>query len=226
MESQPVGKRYTARCPGVPSAKRRMYSRMACSRVPSLEPIGESREMFYQQKLLLGLAWFTDVAPVLITVGGKRGVQWELKWSIPASLARRGLPNVTLQVSTVSAGSGFSFEERAHHFETLFPLGGSGSFALAALKKSKARARATIAGMRSGFMCVPSWPRRATRCTAGRRRRFLVACWTCSGSGSNAPLLGSQSSLPLALPVGEGNPGASLQGPLQSAQDGLRAPAP
>ena len=51
MESQPVGKRYTARCPGVPSAKRRMYSRMACSRVPSLEPIGESREMFYQQRL-------------------------------------------------------------------------------------------------------------------------------------------------------------------------------
>ena len=123
MESQPVGKRFAARCPGVPSAKRRMYSRMACSRVPSLEPIGESREHFYQQRLLLGLAWYTDVTPALITVNGKRAVQWDLKWSMPASLARRGLPSITLQVATATSGSGFSFEERAHHFETVFSSG-------------------------------------------------------------------------------------------------------
>ena len=81
--------------------------------------IGQTREAYYQQRLLLALAWYADSVPeVDVTAGGEKSVRWTLKWARPQSLASRVLPDITFQIS--STGSSFSYEERAHHFETLF----------------------------------------------------------------------------------------------------------
>ena len=119
MENQAPGKRYLARWKGVPSARRRMHSRLGVARVQHMEPIGTTRESFYQQKLVLGLPWYADAAPQIVeTGGGKRAVSWVLKWARPESLAAYALPDIALEIST--AGCAFSWEERAHHYETLF----------------------------------------------------------------------------------------------------------
>ena len=147
MEREPPGKRYTARMRGAYSTKRRAHSKLAVSRYANPEPIGQmllfstqhiiavhtgrcstylqsrifigqTREAYYQLRLLLTLAWVADSVPeVDVTTGGEKSVRWTLKWA-PPTLARRALPDITFQIS--STGSSFSYEERAHHFETLF----------------------------------------------------------------------------------------------------------
>ena len=79
-----------------------------------------TRQAYYQQRLLLALAWVADSAPTLVVAdSGKQVVHWTLKWARPASLAGRALPDINLQIS--SAGStDFAYEERCHHFESLF----------------------------------------------------------------------------------------------------------
>ena len=120
MEQEPPGKRYFSRMRGVPSAKRREHSKLAVSRYWQPEPIGNTREAYYQQRLLLALAWFSDSAPALVVAdSGKQAVHWTLKWARPASLARRALPDITLQISSVGS-TDFSYEERCCHFESLF----------------------------------------------------------------------------------------------------------
>ena len=119
MEAQPQGKRYPARWKSLPSTKRRLNSRLGVARAQIFEPIGQSRETFYQQKLVFGLAWFSDSAPQLVQTGGaKPALNWVVKWARPASLSAYDLPNIALTIS--SAGSDFSYEERCHHYENLF----------------------------------------------------------------------------------------------------------
>lgn len=148
MEQEPPGKRYPPRMRGAYSTKRRAHSKLAVSRYANPEPIGQTplfsrqfimavhtslcstylqsrifigqtREAYYQQRLLLALAWYSDSVPeVDVTAGGEKSVRWTLKWARPPTLARRALPDITFQIS--STGSSFSYEERAHHFETLF----------------------------------------------------------------------------------------------------------
>ena len=119
MEGQAEGKRYLARWKGVPSAKRRLHSRLGVARTQFFEPIGQTRETFYQQQLVLGLAWLSDSAPQLVeTSGGKQAVSWLLKWARPSSLSAYALPNIELTIS--SAGSDFSYEERCHNYENIF----------------------------------------------------------------------------------------------------------
>ena len=118
MEGEPPGKKYQARGTGVPSAKRRMHARLGVTRTCNLEPIGRTREVFYEQRLVQGLAWFADSAPELVVVDDKQAVSWVLKWAQPKSLAKYGLEHIALQVSSI--GSLFSYEERCHHYETVF----------------------------------------------------------------------------------------------------------
>ena len=119
MEQEPPGKRYPARMRGAFSAKRREHSKLAVSRYANPEPKGTTREAYYQLRLLLSLAWYADSVPeVDVAAGGVQSVRWTLKWARPPTLARRALPDITFHIS--STGSSFSYEERAHHFETLF----------------------------------------------------------------------------------------------------------
>ena len=54
-------------------------------------------------------------------VDGKQAVRWNLNWCQPSSLAGRGVPQITLQVS--DRGANFSYEERCHYYETVFSSG-------------------------------------------------------------------------------------------------------
>lgn len=119
MEGQPPGKTYASRWKGVDTAKRRGHSRLGVAKTQHLEPIGRTRERFYQQKLVLGLPWYADAAPQLVeTTAGAKQVAWVLKWKRPSTLAAYDLPDICLEMST--AGSSFSYEERCHHFENIF----------------------------------------------------------------------------------------------------------
>ena len=80
MEAEPVGKKYKARCAGVPGCRRRLHSRLAVSRTALLEPIGSTREPFYCQRLLLNLSWYTEDMPQAMTVNSKPVVEWKIKW--------------------------------------------------------------------------------------------------------------------------------------------------
>ena len=119
MEGQPPGKTHASRWKGVDATKRRSHSRLGVAKTQHLEPIGRTRERFYQQRLILCLPWYSETAPLLVeTAGGAKQVAWVLKWKRPSTLAAYDLPDITLEMST--AGSNFSYEERAHSFENAF----------------------------------------------------------------------------------------------------------
>ena len=121
MEGQPPGKTYASRWKGVDTAKRRAHSRLGVARTQHLEPIGHTRERFYQQRLVLGLPWFADTAPQLVETACGRQVAWVLKWKRPTTLAAYDLPDICLEISSAgSVGSSFSYEERCHHYENVF----------------------------------------------------------------------------------------------------------
>lgn len=63
MEGQPPGKTYASRWKGVDAAKRRSHSRLGVAKTQHLEPIGRTRERFYQQRLILCLPWYSETAP-------------------------------------------------------------------------------------------------------------------------------------------------------------------
>mgnify|MGYP001400030875 CR=1 FL=1 len=55
MENTAPGKHFPSTAQHLPGCKRRMNSRLGVSRTPMIEPVGPSREMFYESKLLLAL---------------------------------------------------------------------------------------------------------------------------------------------------------------------------
>ena len=80
MEHVPPGTHYKSPFRHVPGCRRRKTARLGVSRIPFIEPIGPSRELFYEAKLVLGLAWFCDELP---EVAGE-GVEWRFKWTPPS----------------------------------------------------------------------------------------------------------------------------------------------
>ena len=54
MEDTPEGAHFLSSVPHLPGVKRRRQTRLGCSRTPFLEPIGASREEFYESKLVRG----------------------------------------------------------------------------------------------------------------------------------------------------------------------------
>ena len=56
LEGVPLGTHYPSTQKCVPGCKRRSNDRLGCTRVPFIEPIGASRERFYEHKLSLALA--------------------------------------------------------------------------------------------------------------------------------------------------------------------------
>jgi hypothetical protein len=72
---------FPATARGVDGARRRRQARLAVSRVPFIEPIADKREAFYEQRLLLGLAWFC-LAPAEKQPEGE-DVVWRFRWEPP-----------------------------------------------------------------------------------------------------------------------------------------------
>ena len=66
MEDTAPGAHFLACSKHVPGCKRRVQTRLGCSRVPFIEPIGSSREDFYEAKLVLGLPWYCPEKPNMV----------------------------------------------------------------------------------------------------------------------------------------------------------------
>ena len=90
MESrvQP-GKRFPAIYPGVSGARRRQESRLGVSRVPLLEMSGAGREGFYQQRLLLSLAWWCSTPVKKYCDQRERGFAMDVPLDSPVTRRRR-----------------------------------------------------------------------------------------------------------------------------------------
>jgi hypothetical protein len=75
-----IGTLMASNAAGVPGLRRRKSARLGISRVPFHEPIGSRREAFYEQKLLLGLAWYCSEAPLTNDDGSQC---WRFVWKPP-----------------------------------------------------------------------------------------------------------------------------------------------
>ena len=115
LEQTAPGTNFHASLPGCPGAVRRKDSRFGVSRLALLEPSGDQREDFYQQKLLTGLAWFCKAAPEKVSIHGREVVQWVFEWEPPPDVP---LGKEQLVIST--AGTDFSYEEKCKRLEAKF----------------------------------------------------------------------------------------------------------
>ena len=115
------GTRFPAVFSGVAGARRRQDSRLGVSRIPLLEMSGGGREGFYQQRLLLSLAWWCSVPVKSIMVDSKEVLQWTFQWSPPSSEAIGGA-SLEPEVMTIATSpeTAFSFEERCKQLEVKF----------------------------------------------------------------------------------------------------------
>ena len=115
------GKRFPAVFPGVPGARRRQDSRLGVSRISLLEMSGAGREGFYQQRLLLSLAWWCSTPVESLSIDGKDALQWTFQWTPPSpdDIGGAQLETEMMKIATVP-GTGFSFEERCKQLEIKF----------------------------------------------------------------------------------------------------------
>lgn len=98
------GRSFEAIAQGIPSVRRRMQARLAVNRVPFIEPIGDKREAFYEQRLLLGLSWYCATLPEEVN----EKLVWYFVWTPPAKedIGGAELPSYELQLG----GEHVSFE--------------------------------------------------------------------------------------------------------------------
>ena len=111
------GTRFSGSVKHVEGARRRHQSRLAVSRTATIEPIGATRESFYQNRLLLGLSWYCDAPPTRrLGEGGRILVDWTLLWTPPSELHGRLQP-----IELVLGGDeAVSFETTCEEYEREF----------------------------------------------------------------------------------------------------------
>ena len=110
LESVPCGTQYPAILKGVPGCKRRSNDRLGCTRVPFIEPIGASRERFYEQKLALGMSWYCAERPKVEADGS---CTWTFQWDPPRGVDVSG-------ESLVIGKNSIAFEVLCNHLEEKF----------------------------------------------------------------------------------------------------------
>ena len=79
-ESMPPGRSFASRAPGVQAARKRRRDRLAVSRAPIFELMGDQRDKHYEQRLLLGLPWVCDSAAA---GDDEEGLTFELPADLP-----------------------------------------------------------------------------------------------------------------------------------------------
>ena len=98
--------------------RRRKNTELAVSRTPFLEPLGDKREQFYEQRLFLGLPWYCPAFLQSMSDGvdGKRAA-WRITAGIHElqDLRVAQLPPVEL---LLCANGGISFEEECKKLES------------------------------------------------------------------------------------------------------------
>ena len=112
MERVAPGTRFSSTCKHIEGCRRRNNHCLGVNRTSLIEPIGGKRELFYEQKLWLGLAW----------VGGKPTVKddgtvvWQFRWEPPPE----DDVGARLEPIVIRSDSGDSFEERCATIEAVF----------------------------------------------------------------------------------------------------------
>lgn len=116
-----AGTRFPGLFSGVAGARRRADSRLGVSRIPLLDIAGAAREGYYQQRLLLSLAWWCSTPVESVVVEGKAVFHWVFNWSPPSPEVIGGaqLEPETITISSVSS-HGFSFEDYCKRLEVKF----------------------------------------------------------------------------------------------------------
>jgi len=112
-ETVPAGSTY-ASARQVEGVRKRKQARLAVSRLPFIEPIGTSREDFYEGKLLLALPWYCASGPIGLADGG---LLWHFTWSPPEDL---GGAHLAQQELTLSPDTAISFEKTCAELEHEF----------------------------------------------------------------------------------------------------------
>ena len=84
-EITPMGQRFMSDFDGTEGVRRRQQTRLAVSRNAWIEPLGAQREPYYEQRLLLTLAWVSEKP-----VEHEDGVEWHFRWAKPAPTELRG----------------------------------------------------------------------------------------------------------------------------------------
>ena len=118
-ESAPEGQRFASSMKHVEGLRRRHQSRLAVSRVATLEPICATREKFYEQRLLLGLSWYCEAPPTTrLAADGQVLVDWTFVWDpLPASELGATLDR---QVLVLGPDRAVSFEKACANIENEF----------------------------------------------------------------------------------------------------------
>ena len=80
-----MGQRFMSDFDGTEGVRRRQQTRLAVSRHAWIEPLGAQREPYYEQRLLLTLAWVAEKP-----VEHEDGVEWHFTWAKPAPTELRG----------------------------------------------------------------------------------------------------------------------------------------
>ncbi len=120
LETTAPNTQFPSSMPGCPGSRRRHDSRLGVSRPPQLEPSGDGREDFYQQQLLMGLAWWSPAPPQNVAIAGKEAIEWVFVWTPPSAeyIGGASLDQETLKVATVPTS--FSFEHFSKALEVKF----------------------------------------------------------------------------------------------------------
>ena len=113
METVEEGTLFKSNGPGLESARRRKQSRLGISRTAFITPMGESREVYYEQKLLLTLPWFCSTSPVKNADGD---TEWKFIWEPPSNACVPGesLPRKELVLTDKSE---VAFEHLCQSYE-------------------------------------------------------------------------------------------------------------
>ena len=113
-ENTPPGSTYPSMMKHINGARRRKQARLGVSRIPFIEPIGEKREKFYEQKLLCGLAWYCADKPIVDADGD---TVWTFRWDPPEDVGDALLKD---EVLVVSSSRALSFEQTCSYLEGEF----------------------------------------------------------------------------------------------------------
>jgi hypothetical protein len=99
----------------VNGARRRKQGRLGIGRVPFIEPFGEKRESFYEQRLILSLPWYCPTPPAYAADGS---AEWRFVWD--PSEDDLGEARLEQQQLTVAPGRALSFETTCADLEKEF----------------------------------------------------------------------------------------------------------
>ena len=99
MEATPQGAHFLANFKHVPGVRRRRQSSLGVSRVPFIEPIGNSREDFFEAKLVLGLPWYCPTLPEVVhREDGSKCTEYSFRCDAPEQLGGQQLDPLVLKL--------------------------------------------------------------------------------------------------------------------------------